>query len=91
MKLQEGEEEPSKNLYTKGLEGTTKRMLFFAERFDLSYQVTAILCHPMHHDARFAGRTKYPTITPQQAGQAIQHVLDGKSTIEEIWPHVLTD
>lgn len=56
----------------------------FARRYDLSRDITRMLCDPMHHVCV----ERYEKITPEDAAEAIDHVIGGADTEEQIWRHI---
>ena len=61
----------------------------FAERFDLDRDIVLHLCHP-RGTGYFPYRLPlYADIKAKDAAQALQHVLDGATEVEDIWKHVI--
>ena len=54
----------------------------FAERFGLPYSVTTALCNPR------AAVSCYEDVTPSNAAQAIENVINGATKDDDIWKHV---
>ena len=59
---------------------------FFAERFDLPYSIAENLCNPLYLVTKL--RFSYGEVTPAQAAQAVQNVINGAQKATEIWAHM---
>ena len=56
----------------------------FAHRYDLSRDITRMLCDPAFH----VRVERYEKITPEDAAEAIDHVVGGADTEAQIWRHI---
>ena len=59
----------------------------FAERFDVDRDIVLHLCHPRGTGYFPTRLPSYSMITSMQAAQAVQRVIDGAKTVDEIWEH----
>ena len=59
----------------------------FAKRFNLPRKVVDSLCHPLA--SKGVPGIDYAKITSEQAAQAIQNVIDGAETTQEVWNHIV--
>ena len=79
----------------EGVENPGYGLTAFANLFEISSDVALSLCDPgcaIQSPRPFPEIFKeesYSDITPQHAAQAIQNVIDGGQTVEEIWKHIL--
>ena len=59
----------------------------FAKRFNLPRKVVDSICHPLASEG--VPGINYEKITPQQVAQAIQNVIDGAESVQEVWNHII--